>query len=126
MNTLKKKIEGIILPVPSYYKDNLNLDFDKLKKFLDFQIERNIKNFYLASTASEFEFMSENERIEMTRFIASTIGKDHVLLAQPMGSGSILSQANEGLKMMEAGASALVIKPQPIKESANFLVVNIY
>lgn len=120
MNTLKKKIEGIILPVPSYYKDNLNLDFDKLKKFLDFQIERNIKNFYLASTASEFEFMSENERIEMTRFIASTIGKDHVLLAQPMGSGSILSQANEGLKMMEAGASALVIKPQPIKESANF------
>jgi dihydrodipicolinate synthase/N-acetylneuraminate lyase len=80
LNNLKKNIEGIILPVPSYYKDNLNLDFDKLKKFLEFQIARNIKIFYLASTASEFEFMSENERIEMTRFIASTIGKDHVLL----------------------------------------------
>jgi len=120
LKNLKKNIEGIILPVPSFYKNNLSIDFDKLKRFLNFQIKRNIKNFYLASTASEFEFMSESERIEITKSVAMTIGKDKVLLAQPIGSGSILSQANEGLKMMEVGASALVIKPQPLKENANF------
>ena len=75
MNNFKKKLEGIILPVPSFYKNNLNLDFDKLQKFLEFQIEQNIKNFYLASTASEFEFMSENERVEITKFISKIIGK---------------------------------------------------
>ena len=120
MKNLIQNIEGIILPVPSFYKNNLNLDFDKLKKFLEFQIEKNVKNFYLASTASEFEFMSEEERIELTKFISLIIGKNRVLLAQPMGSGSIISQANEGLKMMDVGASALVIKPQAVKESANF------
>lgn len=120
MKNLIQNIEGIILPVPSFYKNNLNIDFDKLKKFLEFQIKKNIKNFYLASTASEFEFMSEGERIKLTKFISLIIGKNRFLLAQPMGSGSIISQANEGLKMMDAGASALVIKPQAVKESANF------
>lgn len=120
MSKLKKNIEGIVLPVPSFYKNNLDIDFNKLKIFIEFQIKRNIKNFYLASTASEFEFMSGSERVEITKFIASIIGKDKSLLAQPMGSGSILSQANEGLKMMEVGATALVIKPQAVKESANF------
>ena len=117
---LKKNLEGIILPVPSFYKKNLSIDLNKLGKFLEFQIKKNIKNFYLASTASEFEFMSEHERIEITKFIASKISKDSFLLAQPIGSGSIASQANEGLKMIEAGASALVVKPQALKESANF------
>ena len=120
MNNLIKNIEGIILPVPSFYKNNLNLDYDKLQRFLEFQLEKKIKNFYLASTASEFEFMSEKERINVTKFISSVIGKERVLLAQPLGSGSIISQANEGLRMMEVGASALVIKPQSVKESANF------
>jgi dihydrodipicolinate synthase/N-acetylneuraminate lyase len=118
--TYRKNIEGIILPVPSFYKNNLNLDFEKLRKFLKFQIERNIKNFYLASTASEFEFMSESERIKTTKFVSSNIDKNTYLLSQPIGSGSFLSQANEGLKMIEAGASALVIKPQSVKETANF------
>ena len=120
MINLKKNIEGIILPVPSFYKNNLEIDYNKLKKFLEFQIKKNIKNFYLASTASEFEYMSEIERIRITKFIASNIGKNKSLLAQPLGSGSISSQAYEGLKMMEAGATALVIKPQAVKESANF------
>ena len=84
--------------MPSFYKNNLSLDFDKLQKFLEFQIEQNIKNFYLASTASEFEFMSENERVEITKFISKIIGKKNFLLAQPIGSGSILSQAYEGIK----------------------------
>ena len=105
--------------MPSFYKNNLSLDFDKLQKFLEFQIEQNIKNFYLASTASEFEFMSENLESEITKFISKIIGKKF-LLAQPIGSGSILSQAYEGIKMIDAGASALVVKPQAVKESANF------
>ena len=117
---LIKNIKGIILPMPSFYKENLSIDLLKLGKFLEFQIKKNIKNFYLASTASEFEFMSESERIEITKFVASIIGKTNFLLAQPVGSGSILSQVNEGLKMMEVGATALVVKPQPLKESANF------
>ena len=62
--------------------------------------------------------MSENERVEITKFISKIIGK--IFVSPTIGSGSILSQAYEGIKMIDAGASALVVKPQAVKESANF------
>ena len=62
--------------------------------------------------------MSEEERLEITKFI-SLIIENRVLLAQPIGSGSIKSQANEGLKMMDE-VSALVIKPSRSSNKVNF------
>ena len=94
-------------------------------KFIDFQQDNDVRIFYLALSASEFEFMSEEERVKITKFISSKISKTSILLAQPLGSGSLHSQIVEAQKMIEAGATALVVKPQGLKENTNFLVVNI-
>ena len=120
LKNIKKNLKGTIVPVPSFYKDNLNLDYDKLGKFIDFQLRNNINNFYLALSASEFEFMSEKERISIAKFISKIIPKKSILLSQPIGSGSLESQIDEGKRMIDAGADALVIKPQSLKENANF------
>ena len=120
MKNLEKKLIGNIVPVPSFYKHNLDLDFMSLGKFLEFQIKHKVKIFYLAMAASEFEFMSETERLRITKFVANNIPKNTVLISQPIGTGSIDSQINEGKKMIEAGVDALVIKPQSLKENANF------
>ena len=120
MTYFEKKLIGNIVPVPSFYKENLDIDLNKLRKFLEFQIKFNIKNFYLAMAASEFEYMSENERLKITKFVSDFIPKDCVLISQPIGSGSIHSQIEEGMKMIDAGSDALVIKPQSLKENANF------
>ncbi len=120
LKNIKKNLKGTIVPVPSFYKDNLNLDYDKLGKFIDFQLKNNINNFYLALSASEFEFMSEKERISIAKFISKIIPKKSILLSQPIGSGSLESQIDEGKRMIDAGADALVIKPQSLKENANF------
>ena len=120
MLNLKKKLIGNIVPVPSFYKDNLEIDFDNLGKFIDFQQNNDVKIFYLALSASEFEFMSEEERVRITKFISGKISKKSILLAQPLGSGSLYSQIVEAKKMIEAGATALVVKPQGLKENTNF------
>ena len=64
--------------------------------------------------------MSEHERLKITKFVSDLIPKDCVLISQPMSSGSINSQIEEGMKMIDAGSNALVIKPQSLKENANF------
>lgn len=120
MSKNKKILIGNIVPIPSFYKNNLDLDLKKIEKFLEFQIKYKVKIFYLAMAASEFEFMSENERLKVTKFVSKLIPKDSFLISQPIGSGSIVSQIDEGKKMIDAGANALVIKPQSLKENANF------
>ena len=121
MKNLSKDLLGTIVPVPSFYKNNLELDLKKIGKFLEFQLKNKINNFYLAMAASEFEFMSENERIEVTKFVSKIIPKQSILIAQPLGSGSYNSQLDEGKKMIDQGVDALLIKPQPLKENANFV-----
>ena len=116
---------GTIVPVPSFYKNNLEIDLYKLGKFLNFQLKHNVNIFYLAMAASEFEFMSENERLKITRFVSSNIPKRSILIAQPIGSGSIKSQIEEGKKMVDSGADALVVKPQALKENSNFYCIDI-
>lgn len=120
MIKIDKNLTGNIVPVPSFYKDNLDLDLSRLGKFLEFQINHKVKNFYLAMAASEFEFMSESERLKITKFVSNNRPKNSILISQPLGSGSISSQIDEGKRMIEAGVDALVIKPQPLKENANF------
>ena len=58
MFNLKKKLIGNIVPVPSFYKNNLEIDFNNLGKFIDFQQDNDVRIFYLALSASEFEFIN--------------------------------------------------------------------
>ncbi len=120
MKNLIKKLNGTVVPIPSFYKNNLEIDLTKLGKFLEFQIKNKVNNFYLAMAASEFEFMSQQERLQITKFVSENIPKKSILISQPIGSGSIKSQIDEGKKMIDAGADALVVKPQSLKENSNF------
>ena len=54
MKNLEKKLIGNIVPVPSFYKHNLDLDFISLGKFLEFQIKHKVKRKNGWSDASEF------------------------------------------------------------------------
>ena len=64
MKNLIKKLNGTVVPIPSFYKNNLEIDLTKLGKFLEFQIKNKVNNFYLAMAASEFEFMSQQYKLQ--------------------------------------------------------------
>ena len=61
MIDLKNKLTGTIVPIPSFYKFNNSIDIAQYKAFINFQLKAGSKNFYLALSASEFEFMDQEE-----------------------------------------------------------------
>ena len=58
-------IRGNIIPIPGFYKSNLSIDYSLYNEFVDLQVEGGNKIFYLAKSASEFKFMSLDERIKI-------------------------------------------------------------
>ena len=120
MIDLKKNLKGTIVPIPSFYKNNLTLNIDEYKKFINYQLEQGSRNFYLALAASEFEFMDASERLLVTKTISNELSKDCILLAQPIGNISKNSQIEEGNRMIDLNVHALVIKPLGLKEGSNF------
>jgi len=120
MIDFKNKLIGTIVPIPSFYKYNNSIDIAQYKAFINFQLKAGSKNFYLALSASEFEFMDQEERLQVTKAIADELHKDCILLGQPLGNVGIQSQIDEGNKMHDLGVDALVVKPQGLKEGSNF------
>ena len=68
--------------------------------------------FWYDSSVSEFKYMSQSERLDVSKVIAEYAQDERItILGQPIGSGSIFSQIEEAKKMSGYGISALVVLP---------------
>jgi dihydrodipicolinate synthase/N-acetylneuraminate lyase len=106
------KIKGNIVPIPGMYNKDLSINLDFYSGFIEKKIADGDKIFYLAKSASEFKYMSQIERLDISRVIGRYADDERItVLGQPLGSGSILSEIEEAKKMSEYGISALVILP---------------
>lgn len=106
------KVKGNIVPIPGIYNDDLSLNLESYKKFIELKISEGDRIFYLAKSASEFKYMSENERLEIAKVVGSYSEIENVvILGQPLGSGSLYSQIEEAKKMSDYGVSAIVVLP---------------
>ncbi len=104
--------KGNVIPVPGMYQMDLSLNEPAYKKFIESKINDGDKIFYLAHSASEFKYMSMAERLSVVKIVGEVCRKNEaVLLAQPVGSGSLGSQIEEAQSMRDLGVSALVILP---------------
>ena len=115
-------IKGNIVPVPGIYNHDLSLNLDSYKKFMEKKISDGDRVFYLAKSASEFKYMSVDERLEISKIISKYTEMNGVfVLSQPLGSGSIKSQIEEAKKMSDHGASAIVVLPTEPVLSGKFI-----
>ena len=117
---LKEKIVGNVVPVPGQFNDDLSLNLQAYRAHVSFLMEAGIKVFYLASSASEFNQMRQQERVQVTRVIAETINDDCFLISQALGDQWIDDQIEEARMLMDNGANAIVVAPKPIREGAMF------
>jgi len=108
--------KGNVIPVPGMYETDLSLNESAYRKFVESKINAGDKIFYLAHSASEFKYMSMAERLRVVEIVGEICRKHGVvLLAQPVGSGSLNSQIEEAKSMRDFGVDALVIlPPQPV------------
>lgn len=119
-NDISKRIYGNVVPVPGQFNDDLSLNLPGYKEHIQFLLDKGVKVFYLALSASEFMFMTLEERLAVTKTVAETIGDNGTLLAQATNDNWITDQAAEGKSLMDVGADAIVVKPVSIKEGSSF------
>ena len=112
INNALHKIQGNIIPIPGMYELDRTISLDAYRRFLEKKVAEGNMVFYLAHSASEFKYMSASERLKITKTVCEAVDlSDTTVLCQPVGSGSIQSQLEEGMQMQDLGASALVILP---------------
>jgi dihydrodipicolinate synthase/N-acetylneuraminate lyase len=118
--TIRNKIVGNVVPLPGQFNKDLSINFSGYKEHIKFLLSNNVKVFYLALAASEFEHMTYKERLEVTEICAQTIGSKGILLAQATNSNWLTEQIEEANALYKSGADAIVIKPTRMKETSSF------
>ncbi|UZP66661.1 dihydrodipicolinate synthase family protein [Desulfovibrio mangrovi] len=114
------KIHGNVVPVPAQFNDDLSLNVGGMQEHVSFLLDQGVKVFYLALSASQFEYMTSKERLQVVRGVCNVVGSKGTVLAQPVTNGWIDGQIEEAKAMMDAGADVLVVKPVGIKEGGKF------
>jgi 4-hydroxy-tetrahydrodipicolinate synthase len=117
---IRSRLKGNIVPVPAQYHEDLSINYSALQEHMQFLISKGIKNFYLAMSASEFDYMTRDERVAVTECVAGTLKDDCILIAQALGGHWFEEQVVEAKRMFDAGAHAIVIAPRGLKEGGKF------
>lgn len=119
-NQIKAKIKGNVVPVPAQLNSDFSLNLSGFRDHAQFLVDKHVNVFYLALSASEFEYMTTKERILVTKAVADVVGDKGIILAQAIAGGWIEEQIEEARAMLDAGADAIVVKPVGIKEGGKF------
>jgi len=65
---LRSSLKGVIIPVTTPFKENSEVDYDALKKLMEFYLKNNIRCFIAAGSTGQCSALEKNEhrRIIMT------------------------------------------------------------
>jgi len=117
---IKRNLKGNIVPVPAQFNRDLSLNYEAYQEHIAFLVSKEVKNFYLAQSASEFDYMTLDERVSVTNAVASALPGDCLLIAQAVGGHWIDEQIREAKMLMDNGVHAVVVAPRGIKEGNKF------
>ncbi len=106
-NICKGTITALVTP----FKKNLEIDFDALKKLIDFQIKSRIDSILIAGTTGESPALSNDEKLELiSKSIDFVNGKIPVIAGT--GSNNTKDTIAFTKKVKEVGAdAALIVAP---------------
>lgn len=97
---------GVALVTP--FKEDLSVDYDKLEKFIDFQINNGTDSIVICGTSGEASTMSHDEQIEVVSACVS-----HVNGRVPVIAGAGANCTDEALNLAKrsekAGADGLLV-----------------
>ncbi len=119
-NQVIQKLKGTVVPVPAQFHDDLTLHLDAYSEHIAFLLAHDVKIFYLAHSASEFGYMTQQERFTVAEKVVSAVGGKGIVIVQAVGGNWIDEQIQEGRELFARGAAALVVKPIEIREGGAF------
>lgn len=91
------------------YTDDGRIDFDGVKRIVDWYAERGSHGIFAVCQSSEMQFLSLQERVEPVRTVVNASAGRMSVVASGHCSESIDEQAEEVNAMAETGVEAMVL-----------------
>ena len=112
-------LSGIFPPIPTPFKANEDIDFDRLRSNLERWNQEPLGGYIVGGSNGEFVFLTVEERVDVVRAARQWIPRDRLLIA---GAGMESTRETIDLtrRMAQAGADvALIVTPNYYKARMN-------
>jgi len=119
-------LSGIFPPIPTPFKSNEDIDFDRLQFNLERWNKEPLNGYVVGGSNGEFVFLTLDERVEVVRQARQVAPRDRLVIA-----GSGMESARETIdltrRMAQAGADVtLIITPNYFKSRMNVAALESY
>lgn len=105
-----ENIRGIIPPVVTPFKENGDIDFEKLDKEMQFCVEAGVDGLSVSGSTGEGPTIRDEELVEMIKHARAAIGPDKPVVCGIMRTCT-RDAVRAGLIAQEAGADAIMVTP---------------
>lgn len=106
----KEKIRGVIPPVITPFKENGEIDFDKLDKEMQICVTAGVHGLSVSGSTGEGPTIRDEELAELIRHARSALGPDKPVVCGIMRTCT-RDAVRAGLIAKEAGADAIMVTP---------------
>jgi len=107
---LKKRLKGTIVPMPTPFKENLEIDYEGLRMYTRFLIDNGIKVISPLGSTGQFDALTMEERKKVMKTVVEEANHEAVVVVGAGHSGTSIS--NELVHYAEEiGADAVLVCP---------------
>ncbi|MBO6258597.1 MAG: dihydrodipicolinate synthase family protein [Succinivibrio sp.] len=102
-------ISGVIPVMITPYTDDNKIDYESLKKLIDWYIDNNVDALFAVCQSSEMIFLSFEERVALSKFVVEYTNKRVPVISSGHISDDIEEQKKELLAVAQTKPDALVL-----------------
>ena len=87
-NHFRLDIKGLIVPLVTPLNEDLSIDFISLKTHISWLLNRGVRNFFLFSSFSEYDFISFEEKKQIINYVEREFSKKATIIVGCFGESS--------------------------------------
>jgi dihydrodipicolinate synthase/N-acetylneuraminate lyase len=122
---LKSSLKGVIIPVTTPFKENSEVDYDALKKLMEFYLKNNIRCFIAAGSTGQCSTLDKDEHRSIVGTIVNMCSDydDTFVLAACSHTSTAVSNELADI-CQEEGANALLLTPPYYRTHGDMCVIH--
>ncbi len=104
-----EEVKGPVFPIPTPFKENGDVDYDGLRRYVGFLLEQGAKTIMVTVGTSRFNILAVEEMQEVNRVVAKSVGNSGIVIVTTPTTGSTF-QAKEFARHAAAdGADGILL-----------------
>lgn len=104
------KIRGPVFPIPTAFYENGDVDYESIKKYVDFLLDSGAKNILVTVGTSRFNLLDEDEMLNVNRVVTeATKAKGGIAIVTNGLTGSLKTSLKFASLAKEVGADAMMV-----------------